>query len=996
MQKYKIYDIEIPQERRETINKKILGLISAGDLQSITPEDIFNSYTGIGGLHGLKREDFSSYHAYSQAKKEIEQGQFFTPHDICRGLVEMLKPNSAELMADITCGIGNFFNYFQEENCFGMDTDRQAVEVAKLLYPNATITAEDFRYFKVENKVDYVLGNPPFNLSLTHPDTGSYVQSQFFFFEKSAQIMKPGGILLAIVPESFLQDEFFNKSNIEDIKEHFDFIGQYKLPAEAFKQMGVKKFATKVVCFQRKAEATANRPYKAKFCTPAEMQARLDEVQKEREVLRHRLKQELIQSEDKTFEFKVRKYLYEIRTQKSLKKYLGKALAHLDKLKNQKCPDGMEFNDWYRHHRITEPMTLSYLKKIIAKQSYKPIDKVEFVKTNYGFKLKAYSDKAKNKLNHQKIKSWKLTEIVAGLDMSYVTHGYKWTNFVARKKYRYQVQGTAFSELKRNPEIDNYLRRFTFKNKEGKTCQFNKIQRHDLGLILQKDYSILAWQQGGGKSAGALAWAKHKPMKNTFIVSTALAINLTWREVLKVNNIKFIQPKSIAEIESIQPGDFVLLSFEYLTKYERHLKKYIKQTGGKINFLFDESDEITNSTAKRTKTTLNLFRRVKRKLLTTGTTTRNNIGEIYSQLETLYNNSVNMMSFSQNYYIEEYSKEDGISIKKRPNKYYNQPFPAYYGQTVFRRCFNPSKSTVFGIQRQNQDIYNEPDLRALIEKTIITRKFREIAGDKYGINNVLVRQDNAEIEVYKTIIRELDTIIPAYYNSTGNDRKNSMLRMMRQLQLLIEATSTPQLFSFYKGSGISSKAKKIFELIGDYNGKIAIGCTSLDGVSWYAGQIRKLFPDRELFEITGDVNFGKRGNIIDRFEATEDGILICTQQSLKSSINIPTCDKVIVESLQWNIPKIEQFFFRFIRYDSKNRTEVVFVNYEGTIEVNLLALLMAKEKLNDYIKTLEYRENSDIYDEYDIDLDILNQLITKQKEEDGSVKIQWGEAQVTA
>ena len=99
-----------------------------------------------------------------------------------------------------------------------------------------------------------------------------------------------------------------------------------------------------------------------------------------------------------------------------------------------------------------------------------------------------------------------------------------------------------------------------------------------------------------------------------------------------------------------------------------------------------------------------------------------------------------------------------------------------------------------------------------------------------------------------------------------------------------------------------------------------------------------------------------------------------------------------MESLQWNIPKIEQFYFRFIRYNSKNKTKVYFVNYEGTIEVNLLALLMAKERLNDYVKTLEYRENSDIYDEYDIDLDILNGLITKQKDEEGNIQISWGEA----
>lgn len=35
----------------------------------ITREDIYNAYTGVGGLHGLERADFDSYHAYSEKKK---------------------------------------------------------------------------------------------------------------------------------------------------------------------------------------------------------------------------------------------------------------------------------------------------------------------------------------------------------------------------------------------------------------------------------------------------------------------------------------------------------------------------------------------------------------------------------------------------------------------------------------------------------------------------------------------------------------------------------------------------------------------------------------------------------------------------------------------------------------------------------------------------------------------------------------------------------------
>lgn len=52
---------------------------------------------------------------------------------------------------------------------------------------------------------------------------------------------------------------------------------------------------------------------------------------------------------------------------------------------------------------------------------------------------------------------------------------------------------------------------------------------------------------------------------------------------------------------------------------------------------------------------------------------------------------------------------------------------------------------------------------------------------------------------------------------------------------------------------------------------------------------------------------------------------------------------------------------------------------------------MSKEKLNDYIKTLEFRENEDMYSEYGIDLNILDLLITKDKDEEGHITLNWGQ-----
>ena len=104
---YAIIPQQIPKDRRAEVNEKILFAIDSGkDL--VPKESIYNCYTGIGGLHNLRQADFTSYHEYAEAKKEFEMGQFFTPHDICRSMVETLSPTSAEMVLDMCCGMGNF------------------------------------------------------------------------------------------------------------------------------------------------------------------------------------------------------------------------------------------------------------------------------------------------------------------------------------------------------------------------------------------------------------------------------------------------------------------------------------------------------------------------------------------------------------------------------------------------------------------------------------------------------------------------------------------------------------------------------------------------------------------------------------------------------------------------------------------------------------------------------------------------------------------------
>lgn len=111
--KYTCYNSSVPQESRKEINEKILYLIDNDKLDEfqISDNDIYNAYTGVGGLHGLNRSNYDNYSSYSEAKKEIENGQFFTPASLCRLVVESLNPSKDALIADLTFGAGGFFNF---------------------------------------------------------------------------------------------------------------------------------------------------------------------------------------------------------------------------------------------------------------------------------------------------------------------------------------------------------------------------------------------------------------------------------------------------------------------------------------------------------------------------------------------------------------------------------------------------------------------------------------------------------------------------------------------------------------------------------------------------------------------------------------------------------------------------------------------------------------------------------------------------------------------
>ena len=265
--------------------------------------------------------------------------------------------------------------------------------------------------------------------------------------------------------------------------------------------------------------------------------------------------------------------------------------------------------------------------------------------------------------------------------------------------------------------------------------------------------------------------------------------------------------------------------------------------------------------------------------------TRNNISEFAPQLELLYNNSINMITWCRTTY---YCDREDNSINSENNAYYGCPIPAYKtGYALFSACHLPEKTTVFGMTERTQDIHNADELNGFLAKTVITRTFEEITGKEIRrIHQVPLQFSPGERAVYRMVMEEFYIVQREYFASTGNHRKDAMLRLVQQITLLLRVAAAPNTRKEYN-DGTPRKIMTAVEMSSQWENEIAaIGVRHLNVLNAYAAAIREYLPNRPLFTVTGSTKtFAQRRVLRKTLRDSGNGILLCTQQSLPSSVN---------------------------------------------------------------------------------------------------------------
>src|ERR1019366_6949323 len=190
---------------------------------------------------------------YDSAKRTTFNAFYTSPTVIATihdAIARLGVPTGATIL-EPGCGTGNFMSQGSKGARFiGVEMDAISGRIAKALHPDQDIRIENFRDTKLpEDRIDAVVGNVPFaDLKLDYH--GQKLSLHDYFFAKSIDALKPGGVL-ALVTTHFTLDKQ-NAAIRERLGGAADFLGAIRLPSDAFKREGTS-VVTDIVFLRKRA-----------------------------------------------------------------------------------------------------------------------------------------------------------------------------------------------------------------------------------------------------------------------------------------------------------------------------------------------------------------------------------------------------------------------------------------------------------------------------------------------------------------------------------------------------------------------------------------------------------------------------------------------------------------------------------------------------------------------------------------------------------------------
>ncbi len=251
-----------------------------------------------------------------------QSGQFFTPQNAATALVQMVSPKPDDKVLDLACGAGGFlvatYKYWKRlysdvvsenaRNLYGVDKDEYLTRLSKIhlaclarttsnIFCADSLVWDETILGTSENAFDVILTNPPFGSNIQSGtletlrkyllaykykkgkdntfaqscDLNEAVPPQVVFMEQCVRLVRPGGLIGIVVPESMISSKKYSFV-VDYIMHHCRVRAVIGMPDDLFKTSGKGGTHTKTcLLVLEKYISTQTEPYdifmaEAKWC----------------------------------------------------------------------------------------------------------------------------------------------------------------------------------------------------------------------------------------------------------------------------------------------------------------------------------------------------------------------------------------------------------------------------------------------------------------------------------------------------------------------------------------------------------------------------------------------------------------------------------------------------------------------------------------------------------------------------------------------------------
>lgn len=961
---------EAPPERtlREVFNDKALEM-AAGLLQEgrtdFSPQEreTLKKYTGSGGI----------------LNNQEAMGQYLTPYEICRFVIQAIQPEDNAAIFDPTCGTGRFFEFIGQDpdgmNCTGIEYQQDAATIAKLLYPSAMIEQADIMdnvHFR--EQFDYVLGNPPFGLwwkvepqKWNTASAAGKILSQWAVLEVAIKAVKTGGIVGLVVPKNTFTNERAADQRAAAFWNSNCYIRAiFHLPKMTFKESGTT-WPCSVLIIQRPPCADAP-VFERVIADRLDMNRALEEfhmvnafsAMKESEgplVAARVVKKRPVKInkifEEKKVEFQ--KFLAADYTENTTDDYIAVSRkGHLLQLKPVGLIAALKLEQWKRDSTGYSERWERFctINRLIINGEVPGF-------TEYGLKMKLSPD------------------------LERFLHG---------KQKLYRRESMEVASVHENYQV-LYQKKTELLKSMGLWEKLFPYQRHDACIHAIKHFSFLGYIQGLGKTRTAIATAMIKQCETNLFVCYS-RLEKVWKDemiemgiseseikiIKTVNDLFYIRKYNIVSFETLRKqdksdpavtcpicgtvvtGKICQGPVKRASRWENPDKKICgwnrftdaacpkcgdakAYTGRYCNkcgyahidwkpgiykrmrklfacIIIDESQASKNKNSLQGQAVRSL--KAKHKMILTGTVLENYVAEAFWQFFWLLG---------------------GGSARF--------PYPFKGGHSMFTKQFSEFEYTKTGRKRMKPSIINEKSFWKLLDG-IMTRRTDKDASVKEVIQLPDAREVKIKLEPTEPekalYIKAFDDFETWYLEQLeqraelpewkrGEYDKTLSAMVLVKLNYLRQISSCPFAFPDYTGNG-TAKLEVIKQIITE---KTSAGKKVLIS-SAFKNLVFKIAELPGVVQFTGDMAIKERNEIMNQFQTQDEPRVLCvTTQCCNLGVTLTKATTAILCDYLWSPKQMEQMWKRVHRVGQKEEVDIIYLINQGFIDEDMDTLITQKD-----------------------------------------------------